>query len=203
MPRNRTYNRMRAASTRTQRQFFARRALLLKIWVGMAIGFGFNYSVFNNLTINAAGEPQYVAGSSSIPVANAATPSVIVGSPVVHALPVDSTIQQASAQPAPTGSFRNRYAYGNCTYYVAGRRNVPSNWGNARTWYPRAAAAGWRVGATPAIGAIAWTPNGWYGHVALVEGINGNQVLVSEMNYNGWNRVDRRWAPASSFKYIY
>jgi surface antigen len=98
----------------------------------------------------------------------------------------------------------NGYAYGYCTYYVASRRGVPSNWGNANTWYYNAQASGFRVGSVPVPGAIAWTGAGYYGHVAYVEAVNGSNVTVSEMNYNGnWNRVTSRTVPASTFRYIY
>jgi surface antigen len=114
------------------------------------------------------------------------------------------------AAPAPVVqavapvSYANTYAYGNCTYYVASRRRVPSNWGNAVSWYYNAQASGWAVGPTPAVGAIAWTGTGYYGHVAIVESISGANVYISEMNYNGnWNVVTHRWVSAASFRYIY
>jgi len=98
----------------------------------------------------------------------------------------------------------NGYAYGYCTYYVASRRAVPSNWGNANQWYYNAQASGFSVGSTPVAGAIAWTGAGYYGHVAYVESVSGGMVTVSEMNYNGgWNRVSSRTVPASTFRYIY
>lgn len=98
----------------------------------------------------------------------------------------------------------NGYAYGYCTYYVASRRAVPSNWGNANQWYYNAQASGFSVGSSPVPGAIAWTGAGYYGHVAYVESVSGSMVTVSEMNYNGgWNRVSSRTVPASSFRYIY
>lgn len=100
-------------------------------------------------------------------------------------------------------TFRNTYVGGQCTWYVAGRRQIPRGWGNARSWYSRARAAGWTVGTTPAIGAIAWTSSGYYGHVALVEAIEGSSVQISEMNFLGAYRMDHRWVGASSFKYIY
>lgn len=113
----------------------------------------------------------------------------------------------SSSAAAPTRySFRgNGYAYGYCTYYVAGRRPIPNGWGDARSWYYNAQFSGFRVGRTPAVGAIAWTPRGYYGHVALVEQVNGSMVQVSEMNYNGnWNRVTSRWVNYSEFSgYIY
>ena len=96
------------------------------------------------------------------------------------------------------------YVYGQCTYYVAKRRNIPANWGNANTWYARARNAGFSEGLIPRPGAIAWTSAGYYGHVAYVESVGPNDIIISEMNFNGnWNRVTYRAAPASAFRYIY
>jgi N-acetylmuramoyl-L-alanine amidase len=98
----------------------------------------------------------------------------------------------------------NGYAFGYCTYYVAMRRNVPTNWGNANAWYYNAQASGFSVGSMPVPGAIAWSGAGYYGHVAYVESVSGGMVTVSEMNYNGnWDRVTWRTVPAYSFRYIY
>ncbi len=101
------------------------------------------------------------------------------------------------------GSRSNSYSYGYCTWYVASKRAVPGSWGNARTWYGNAQMSGYGVGSVPRPGAIAWTGAGYYGHVAYVESVSGGMVTVSEMNYNGWNRVSSRTVPASSFRYIY
>jgi surface antigen len=106
----------------------------------------------------------------------------------------------------PTGRQTNAtggYAYGQCTYYVASKRQVGLRWGNARTWMSAAQREGYQTGKIPVPGAVAWTPNGWYGHVAYVERVEGEQVLISEMNFAGWNRVSQRWVNASSFGYIY
>ncbi|HEV2354791.1 MAG TPA: CHAP domain-containing protein, partial [Puia sp.] len=107
---------------------------------------------------------------------------------------------------APAYSYASNYDAGQCTWYVAGRRRVPSNWGNADTWYSSAERAGWHVSSTtPVLGAIAQTSAGWYGHVAIVEAISpdGKSVEVTEMNYDGPYIIDNRWAPTSSFRYIY
>jgi surface antigen len=97
----------------------------------------------------------------------------------------------------------NGYVYGYCTYYVASRRSIPSNWGNANQWYYNAQASGFSVGSTPVPGAIAWTGAGYYGHVAYVESVSGGMVTISEMNYNGnWGRVTSRTVSAPSFRYI-
>lgn len=106
---------------------------------------------------------------------------------------------------APDGSFSNHYARGQCTWYVAGRRQIPAGWGNANSWYYHAVASGWSVGAVPAIAAVAWTPAGAYGHVALVEQISSDSksVYISEMNYHAIGVKTYRWVPATNFKYIY
>ena len=104
---------------------------------------------------------------------------------------------------ATYGTYANRYSAGQCTWYVASRRPVPGNWGNARSWYAGAQNAGWSTGSVPAIGAIAWTPAGYYGHVSVVVAVSAGQVEVSEMNYYGPYRIDQRWTTSSSWHYIY
>lgn len=100
-------------------------------------------------------------------------------------------------------SYANSYSRGQCTFYVASQRNVPSNWGNAREWLANARAAGWVTGNVPRVGAIAWTGAGRAGHVAIVRAVTGSQILVQEMNYNGVGVVSSRVANASEFVYIY
>jgi hypothetical protein len=106
---------------------------------------------------------------------------------------------------APDRSYANSYAWGQCTWYVAGRRPIPAGWGNAAAWYYHAIANGWRVGTVPAVGAIAWTSAGAYGHVSLVENISPNnaRIYVSEMNVRGVGVKSYAWIKASSVKYIY
>lgn len=100
-------------------------------------------------------------------------------------------------------SYGNSYARGQCTFYVASQRNVPSNWGNAREWLANARAAGFATGSQPRVGAIAWTGAGRAGHVAIVRAVTGSQVLVQEMNYNSVGVISSRVANASEFSYIY
>lgn len=95
------------------------------------------------------------------------------------------------------------YAYGHCTYYVAKRRPIPQNWGNARDWLNRSRSAGFMTGTNARPGAIAQTRTGRWGHVAYVEKVEAGKVYVSEYNYVGWNRLSYRWADESDFKYIY
>jgi len=81
------------------------------------------------------------------------------------------------------------YPYGQCTWWVAQKRAIPS-WGNANTWINNAAASGYRVClgryCPPQIGAVIYLKgHRVYGHVGYVERIEGDQVIFSEMNYLG------------------
>lgn len=86
------------------------------------------------------------------------------------------------------------FPYGQCTYYVATKRQV--NWsGNAGQWYYNAQAAGRPVGKAAQAGAIMVSYEGVsLGHVAYVEKVNPDgSFVVSEMNYNGnWGKVSSR-----------
>lgn len=110
-----------------------------------------------------------------------------------------------------TASAGNRYAVGNCTWYVyerilqLGGRPVGSFWGNATSWASMAQSAGFTVNNTPAVGAIAqWNSfqggSGYAGHVAVVERVNPDgTIFITEMNFAGnFNRVTTRTIPASS-----
>lgn len=99
----------------------------------------------------------------------------------------------------------NGYDYGYCTWYVASKIAVPTNWGNAITWAYYAALSGWNVSSRPTVGAIAQTPYafGGEGHVAMVDAVSsdGTMIKFSDMNgLAGWGRVGYSgWVPASSF----
>ena len=90
------------------------------------------------------------------------------------------------------------YPRGQCTFWVWSQRSV-GQWNDASDWMWQAQRDGWSTGNAPKVGAIAWQ----YGHVALVESVNGATVSISEMNYVGFNVVSRRTVPVSTFKYIY
>ena len=96
------------------------------------------------------------------------------------------------------GGTGHRFPYGWCTWYVAQKRYVP--WGgNAGTWLYKAKSMGYRTGRSPQAGAImVTTENRFYGHVALVERVSGDAITVSEMNYTGWGKVNRRTLSGSS-----
>jgi len=96
----------------------------------------------------------------------------------------------------------NSYYWGQCTWYVASKRPVPNNWGNAISWYYNAQRAGYSTGASAQAGAIGWERNN---HVVYVESVNGDgTVTISEMNYGGRPGVlHYRTEPISRFLYIY
>lgn len=103
----------------------------------------------------------------------------------------------------------NGYSYGYCTWYAFNRRAelgrpIGSNWGNAVTWAAYAAAAGFRVDRSPEPGAV-FQVGGGYGHVGIVEVVNSDgSIVVSEMNYVGWNIISRRTiTDVSSYNYIH
>lgn len=109
----------------------------------------------------------------------------------------------------------NRYALGNCTWYVYNRRAelgmpIGSFWGNANTWALYASAAGYVVNGTPKKGAVFQTTAGYYGHVGVVESVNSDgSINVSEMNniaLGGFNIVNTQTISAGEvgqYRYIH
>lgn len=108
----------------------------------------------------------------------------------------------------------NRYAFGNCTAYVYDKRYeagrpIGGMWGNGSAWASSALNNGYVVNGTPAVGSILQSVSGGggYGHVAYVEQVFGDgSVLISEMNYAGFNTVSQRTLSASEaamFNYIH
>ena len=122
-----------------------------------------------------------------------------------------SILSRSYGFPGPT--FGNRYAAGNCTWYAYERRAqmgrpIGGLWGNAYSWAMSARGAGFTVNNTPAVGAVIQSSGGGggYGHVGVVERIEGDNIVVSDMNYAGYNVVTWRIIPmsqAGSFSYIH
>jgi surface antigen len=96
-----------------------------------------------------------------------------------------------SPAPGTSATNPNNFAPGQCTWYVASLRNIPWS-GNARDWWPNAAAMGYAEGQTPQVGAVMVENLSIYGHVALVTAVNGSSWTITEMNYNGPYVVDQR-----------
>ena len=82
--------------------------------------------------------------------------------------------------------------------YVASRRAVGA-WKDAITWPSMARAEGWYVGSTPVAGAIGQRGN----HVVYVERVTGDQVYISERNYDYKGSYREMWRPISYYTYIH
>ena len=94
----------------------------------------------------------------------------------------------APARQRPTySSNASSYPTGECTW--GAKTSAPwagDYWGNGAQWATSAAAAGFRTGSTPQVGAIACWNDGGYGHVAVVTAVSSStRIQVSESNYGG------------------
>ncbi|NJH97132.1 COG3942 and LysM peptidoglycan-binding domain-containing protein [Staphylococcus agnetis] len=94
-------------------------------------------------------------------------------------------------------SSQNLYLQGQCTYYAFQRRMelgrpIHNHWGDAKHWYAHARAQGYHVSTSPQLGAIMVSQEGPFGHVAIVEAIKSNAIVVSEMNWVGPFVVNHR-----------
>ncbi len=100
----------------------------------------------------------------------------------------------------PERSSGNLYDYHSCTWHVKEKRpDISNSWGNATEWFSNAQAMGWATGTEARAGAIGWT----YGHVVYIEMVEGDQVYLSERNYDYNGSFRYRWADASEMQYIY
>ena len=100
---------------------------------------------------------------------------------------------QAAAAPAATtsrptySSSASSYPVGECTW--GAKTLAPwagDYWGNGGQWAASDAAAGFRTGSQPQVGAIACWNDGGYGHVAVVTAVQSTtSIQVSESNYLG------------------
>ena len=94
---------------------------------------------------------------------------------------------QPQPKPQPNGGGTNTYPVGQCTW--GAKVLAPwagNNWGNGAQWGSSAAAAGYRTGSQPQVGAIASWNDGGYGHVAVVTAVqSATSIQVSEANYAG------------------
>ena len=106
---------------------------------------------------------------------------------------------------APINSSQgNSYEYGQCTYWVKQwMPSLPNNLGNANNWGYALQQMGWKVSSNPQINAIAWSTRGYYGHVALVIGIQEDGVLIREGNYDFNGSVRTVVVPVGEYQYIY
>lgn len=104
------------------------------------------------------------------------------------------------------------YPEGQCTWWVTRfRPDLPlflGKSGNALNWARSAKRAGFPVGVVPAVHAVAvFQPGqygaGRYGHVAYVTAVHGSKITVSEANFRGAHRPDKRTIDSSGLEFIY
>ena len=105
----------------------------------------------------------------------------------------------AAPAPAPAATVSNvsyssdasTYPVGQCTWGAKTLAPWAGNyWGNGGQWAASAAAAGFRVGSQPQVGAIACWTDGGYGHVAVVTAVQSStSIQVSEANYLGQQSI--------------
>ena len=90
-----------------------------------------------------------------------------------------------------------------CTSFAAFRLSgvngfeLPGAYGNAGEWGSRARREGYRVDNTPAIGSIAWSTAGGYGHVAWVSNVMGDNIEIEEYNYDYKGNYNKRIVKAN------
>ena len=142
-----------------------------------------------NTTLQAQVQAAAQTPAATPAAAPAATPAAAQTS--VAAQPAVQT--QAAAAPVATTSrptystSASSYPVGECTW--GAKTLAPwagDYWGNGGQWAASAAAAGFRTGSQPQVGAIACWNDGGYGHVAVVTAVQSTtSIQVSESNYNG------------------
>lgn len=97
---------------------------------------------------------------------------------------VTPTVTSTASRPR-YNTDASSYPMGECTW--GAKTLAPwagDYWGNGAQWATSAAAAGFRTGSTPQVGAIACWNDGAYGHVAVVTAVESNtRIQVSESNY--------------------
>ena len=91
-----------------------------------------------------------------------------------------------------------------CTSFAAFRLSnvngfeIPAAYGNANEWGYRARREGYRVDNRPAIGSIAWSTAGIYGHVAWVSNVIGDEIEIEEYNYGIRESYNKRVVKANT-----
>ena len=141
---------------------------------------------------------------------NAQIQAVSSSTAAAEASSTASTPLQAKATPTYNTN-ASSYPIGECTW--GAKTLAPwagDYWGNGAQWATSAAAAGFRTGSTPQVGAIVCWNDGGYGHVAVVTAVESTtRIQVSESNYAGNRSIGnyRGWFNPASYpgvvSYIY
>jgi surface antigen len=74
-----------------------------------------------------------------------------------------------------------------------------THFGNANTWGSAARQVGIAVDMNPAVGSVAWSDSGKYGHVTWVSGVSGNNVTIEEYNYGSVGGFGTRTVNKTAF----
>ena len=127
--------------------------------------------------------PEYVA------------PKPVTYTPTYYA----TTLYSTSSNPMP---------WGWCTWYAwqwryDNGKPLPGGLGNARYWASQLAARGFAVDKTPQYGDVFVSGAGYYGHVGIVTGVNGDgSIQITDMNgVAGWGRVGSKTVDQSEWAY--
>ena len=126
--------------------------------------------------------------ATQTPAAEAAQPQATVATPAAAPAVQTQTVATPAATSRPTySSSASSYPVGECTWGAKVLAPWAGDyWGNGAQWAASAAAAGFRTGSQPQVGAIACWNDGGYGHVAVVTAVQSTtSIQVSESNYLG------------------
>ena len=144
--------------------------------------------------------------------AEGAQPQATVATPAAAPAVQTQTVATPAATSRPTySSSASSYPVGECTWGAKVLAPWAGDyWGNGAQWAASAAAAGFRTGSQPQVGAIACWNDGGYGHVAVVTAVQSpTSIQVSESNYLGIRSIGnyRGWFnpvnAQGSLTYIY
>lgn len=129
-----------------------------------------------------------VQAATQTPAAEGAQPQATVSTPAAAPAVQTQTVATPAATSRPTYSTSaSSYPVGECTWGAKVLAPWAGDyWGNGAQWAASAAAAGFRTGSQPQVGAIACWNDGGYGHVAVVTAVQSTtSIQVSESNYLG------------------
>ena len=128
-----------------------------------------------------------VQAATQTPATEAAQPQATVSTPVAPAVQTQTVATPAATSRPTYSSSASSYPVGECTWGAKVLAPWAGDyWGNGAQWAASAAAAGFRTGSQPQVGAIACWNDGGYGHVAVVTAVQSTtSIQVSESNYLG------------------
>ena len=128
-----------------------------------------------------------VQAATQTPAADPAQPQATVATPAAPAVQTQTVATPAATSRPTYSSSASSYPVGECTWGAKVLAPWAGDyWGNGAQWAASAAAAGFRTGSQPQVGAIACWNDGGYGHVAVVTAVQSpTSIQVSESNYLG------------------